>query len=495
MLVDNSMRVLFLDTNMFLQCRDLAELPWQEITGDEKLLLLVARPVQEEIDRLKQDGNSRRTKRARAANSLFRKILSSQNSKVTIRTALPLVEIAFSPLASIQESGCKLLDLTRADDRIIAEALHYRSENPADNVAILTHDTQPMLTAKHCGLVYIPVPNNWLLPPEPDTRDRRIFELEQKIRQLGKTHPEISVVAKNKDDTTVDHLSLLVECYDGLSSTQLEELVTAAQVKYPIVTEFGNTEIPPRPSPPPGQEAILRLLGAQHQFVHPNEQEITKYLKEDYPKWKEKVEEFFRLLPSRLETPHRCFGLSLVLANTGTTPAENVIVEVKALGGFLLKPPTNKGNKKEDSKKAGCFPSPPSAPKGHWVQVESSYSSILKSLDLMGKANWASPHLPNLNSPPERDRHAFYWKPNRPSSYMETWIFECEEFRHKVDDESFLVNIFVPPGKNLVKGALQCRVTAKNLPLPYLYTLPITISFDKKESIEIARRILHDQKH
>ena len=78
---------------------------------------------------------------------------------------------------------------------------------------------------------------------------------------------------------------------------------------------------------------------------------------------------------------------------------------------------------------------------------------------------------------------------------METWIFECEEFRHKVDDESFLVNIFVPPGKNLVKGALQCRVTAKNLPLPYLYTLPITISFDKKESIEIARRILHDQKH
>ena len=165
MLVDNSMRVLFLDTNVFLQCRDLAELPWQEITGDEKLLLLVARPVQEEIDRLKQDGNSRRTKRARAANSLFRKILSSQNSKVTIRTALPLVEIAFSPLASIQESGCKLLDLTRADDRIIAEALHYRSENPADNVAILTHDTQPMLTAKHCGLVYIPVPNNWLLPP------------------------------------------------------------------------------------------------------------------------------------------------------------------------------------------------------------------------------------------------------------------------------------------------------------------------------------------
>jgi hypothetical protein len=67
-----SMKVLFLDSNLFLQCRELHELPWNEIAPDEKeILLAISRPVQREIDKLKHDGNDRRAKRARKANSLW----------------------------------------------------------------------------------------------------------------------------------------------------------------------------------------------------------------------------------------------------------------------------------------------------------------------------------------------------------------------------------------------------------------------------------------
>lgn len=51
------MKTLFLDTNLFIQCREIT-LPWNEIVRDDSILLLIPRTVQEEIDRNKHNGNT-----------------------------------------------------------------------------------------------------------------------------------------------------------------------------------------------------------------------------------------------------------------------------------------------------------------------------------------------------------------------------------------------------------------------------------------------------
>jgi len=67
-----TMKVIFLDTNIFIQCREIEQLPWGELFEKEKhIILVIPRTVLEEIDRFKQEGNSRRAKRARKANSFI----------------------------------------------------------------------------------------------------------------------------------------------------------------------------------------------------------------------------------------------------------------------------------------------------------------------------------------------------------------------------------------------------------------------------------------
>ena len=73
------------------------------------------------------------------------------------------------------------LDLSVADNRIVDEALSYAASNPGVDLVFLSHDTAPILTAKRHGLPVFVIPDGWLLPPEPDPRDKRIMELERKV--------------------------------------------------------------------------------------------------------------------------------------------------------------------------------------------------------------------------------------------------------------------------------------------------------------------------
>ncbi len=113
------MKVLFTDTNLFLQCKPIKQLPWEEITEDN-ILLLIPRAVQDEIDNLKQSGNSRKAKRARIATSLFRQILEVNN--IIIRQDKPHVEISFSPPVNQDNLSDYSLNLSRIDDQIVFEA-------------------------------------------------------------------------------------------------------------------------------------------------------------------------------------------------------------------------------------------------------------------------------------------------------------------------------------------------------------------------------------
>ena len=62
---------LFPDTNLFLQGKDLREIDWVSLGDFDVIDLVVTRPIQSEIDKLKGKGSGRVSGRARAASSLF----------------------------------------------------------------------------------------------------------------------------------------------------------------------------------------------------------------------------------------------------------------------------------------------------------------------------------------------------------------------------------------------------------------------------------------
>jgi hypothetical protein len=491
------MKVLFLDTNMFLQCRDLLDLPWDKISESENLLLLISRPVQEEIDRLKNDRSSRRAKRARKTNSFIKKIILAEDSKLVIRESRPRVEVTLPPPLPPQSNLDPILDPSRADDQIIAQAIACKAAFSDADVAILTHDTNPILTAKRCGLSYIIVPDDWLLEPEPDDRDKKIQELEKRLKELERSRPQIEIVGQDRAGNCIDSLLVSVKVYRPLTESELKGLLAEVQTTHPMVTKFDEPKGTP-PSSEAGLGAIYqKFYGLTHRYQPPREEEIREYKEVKYPQWLEEVEKLFKSLPSRIEFLDRQIELSISISNKGNAPAENVVMELTALGGFVLDAFFHRSNK-DDRQSSSEFPVPPLPPKGKWIRNHDPYASLIGSFQRIDQFIKPLHDLPGPFFLPEktksRDKNAFYWKHGKPSKYEESWTLECEEFRHLMGPEIFKIIIFVPPKEKIESGALKCRVTAKNLPTPVEYTLPIKITYVQKDVINEAQSILQKSK-
>ena len=492
------MKILFIDTNIFIQCRDLGQLPWTEICGDEEyLLLFIPKAVQEEIDRHKQEGNSRRAKRARKASSFIRQIILSENTKFVIRDSKPIVEISFTPPSLSKD--CQLpdfLDLSRPDDRIIAEIITYRNNYPDHDVSILTHDTNPLLTAKHCGLSYFVIPDNWLLPPEPDSTDKKITELENRIKELQNNYPIIEVSSVDDSGNEINHFSARVVRYGTLTENELDELLNDVKRCYPMKTHFSEKALESTFNHLTGISAVHSAFGYNRKFIPPSVDKIEKYQNDEYPAWIDKVKKYLLSLPNKFEESTRSLSFSIIISNNGNVPAENTIVEFKAIGDIFFKPPSkdDEGNEKND---ALIFPSPPKPPEGRWVtqrnaifdmmeanrkltigQISPRYDSLLKN-------------VPGLFNPKEHDKNAFYWKNGKPGRPVRSWIFECEEFRHKLETESFDLTVLIPPkGKDIVKSTVKCSVSAKNLPEPINFYISLDITYLEGKTIDEMRKYL-----
>lgn len=460
------MKTLFVDTNLFLQCKPLEELPWQEISdGDDCLLLLISPPVMDEIDHLKSDGNSRRARRAKIANSLFREILRSKIQKKVIRETGPHVEITFSPTLKSKIAKPDSLDLNCMDDKIIYEAYIYAQGSLG--VALLTLDTSPMLKAQRCNLKYFEIPDDWLLPPEPDERDKRIFNLETRVNKLEKSYPQIEMEVQDANGRSIESLYIKVSTYETLSDQKLKELVETVEKRSPLVMEFNS---PSKNLRAPNHPLAL--------FKPPSEEKIKAYKMKEYPEWLDKVKNFYSSLDRRLELPCRHANISFVLKNSGVVPAENVRVKFTALGELLFMHPDNKIT--YDIFKA--FPPPPSPPEGEWTSYGLPFEGFFRSPTT--SPNWVPPIVNN------RDRNSFYWK-DRPNNYKNQWLFECDEFRHQLEPKYFKVNLFVPRKSIISRGAIECVVSASNLPEPFKLILPIEIEYTKGDTEAEAALLLN----
>jgi PIN domain len=456
------MATVFVDTNFFLQLRDPAELPWAEVSGERELFVMVPRVVQGEIDKLKQDGSSRRSKRARRASSLLRRVIHSADATLVVREANPRVLLGFPPPVAQGITRPSTLDPLRADDQIVAEILDYSVAHPSEDVFLLTNDTGPMLTARYHNVRFVAVPESWLLEPEPDERDKTIQDLKRRLDALERTHPILEISAW-KQDRQINALEEEIPLFETLPERIIDQLVEEIGDRCPMSDEFGLS----------GTELLFRRtaavgLGRHCRYTQPTEDEIRKYREVDYPDWLKRVKEFLVDAPRRLNGRTHSTNIQLRIRNSGTVPANNAVVEFEAGGDvFIQAAPESRGHTQQGVSTDMRLPRPPEPPSGHFDETHSGLSAASG----FGLSSAEAMLSPTRKLPAERNRNTFYWAV-RPLGPAKLLSLTCEEVRHGNDAEEFSIIVVFSQSKS-TSGVVSCKFSATNLPEPSKFTIPI----------------------
>jgi hypothetical protein len=460
------MATVFVDTNFFLQLKDLAELAWAEISDEKELYVMVPRVVQGEIDRLKQDGNSRRSKRARKASSLLRWVIHSTHATLVVREANPRVLLGF-PLPG--RSGVpepSTLDPLRADDQIVAEVRDYSAAHPSENVFLLTSDTGPMLTARQHNVGFVATPEGWLLEPEPDERDKTIQDLKRRLDALERTYPILEISAW-KQDRQINILAEEIPLFEPLQESVVDRLMEETGERCPMPDDFGLS----------GTELLLRRTealgrGRFFKYTQPTEDEIRQYRQVDYPDWLKRVREFLVDAPQRLNQRTHSTVIQLRIRNTGTVPANNALVEFEAGGDVFIQAPESRVHSQPGVSTDVRLPGPPEPPSGHFDETHSGLSAASvfgRARDPFGSID--SLLSPTLKLPPVRSRNAFYWTV-RQRGRSKLLSLACEELRHANDAEEFNLIVVFSQRKS-TSGVISCKFSATNLPEPSRFMVPV----------------------
>jgi hypothetical protein len=137
-------KILFTDTNGFLQVRDLKDIPWKDLFPSVKAVdVMVAPSVIDELDKHKNGTNQRRRDRARLALQVIERASREPDLALVIRDDPIRVRIVISSAPRFDWAKHPNLDSANPDDQLVAEALSFGNE-----AAVFSHDTGPRISSE-----------------------------------------------------------------------------------------------------------------------------------------------------------------------------------------------------------------------------------------------------------------------------------------------------------------------------------------------------------
>ena len=476
---------LFVDTNLFIQCRYLSELDWSEWKDFSEVHLIVSLPVQREIDRQKTRGNDRVGRRARSTySSLFRAIATGEKEFELIHDVEPRVKLFLESPSRPDPELADSLDYSRPDDEIIGCLSRFVKDNPGFDVRLLTHDTGPLMTARGLGLSVAPIGDEWLISPENNNDEREIARLRQEIAQLKKAEPQFDIRCVDSNGAEIDELELTHRIYRPLSDDDICHYLDLLEGRFPIETEFNRQELMP-PS-----LTTMGILGRRTHFVPSSEEDIKRYREQKYPEWLEDCREWLTDFHEALQRKDGLPNFRFEAANVGSRPGRDALVVITANGNFTICPPPYEEEELEEPERTDLsVPSPPAPPHGKWRVSPSPIERMMQSINTFNRY----PDLAVARYPytrPHRDRNAFYYKPTRITEPSDAFSLECEQWRHGTGSQSFLGDISVKEDVTKVSGTLECEIHAENLSQPSLKRIPVRIKVEYPSSREAVEELI-----
>lgn len=471
---------VFPDTNVFVQCKQLEALEWRVLGNYDKVILIVTRPVISEVDAQKS-GSGRLAKRARVANSLFRKFLQGDEIEISLQGEGPTLTVALGQNLEPSDELSDLLNYNHADDRLVGIAHAYQAKNDRE-VLFLSHDTGPLLMAKRVGIKFHQVPDNWLRSFENDEDQKRIKELESDLKRLKDSEPRctISFMDAPWKFTRVK--------YTPLTDDQILELAELLRTLYPIATDFGSTEVNER------QGAINRFgFHSLEKYVPVSPEDISAY-NERYNAWLNSCIEYFKDIHNKLNAQPELFVISASLTNDGGRPADDALVRIQSLSNDIKLMDVPSTKKFEESNVPLELSATPAIPQGRWVR-DPDFANlggfVLPNISSMSDYDRLNTNLLGMPSP--RDQNAFYWKDGIPAEPCALVEFECAQWRHQDTPEEFHLRVAIAKKREPLHGAIHIVVRASNLVDPVRKTQSIEFTTQETESFSKAKALITEK--
>jgi hypothetical protein len=436
----SEVKILYADTNAFLQVRDLKDIPWGGLfAGVRAVDVMVAPRIIEELDKHKSGTNQRRRDRARAALQLIDMASREKDRAIVVRENPIRVRIVISAAPKFNWDTHPTLDPAKPDDQLVAEALSF-----GNGAVIFSHDSGPRIRARIAGLQAFEPEPEWLLPAEQTDDQRKITTLERDLKRALSTSPTIVAGFDNYDESTSE-VRAIIPVLHPLEPEQIERLSNAYLAKHPRA-RLG---------------AAIPSIYA-HQRGGLSEAQIQRY-HEKYSSFEADVRAFYADLHERVRNVGS-IAVGYFVENDSGVSARGLRIEFYLEGDGSLLADRTAGFL---SRKKGLeMPEPPQKPRS--------------------MPDFANIALPHIQKP--RDPVRFYWF-ERPEIGSKHSALQCQDFRAT---RKYYDTMFVMPFDKLpATMTLRLHVSAENLSAPINVSATLNIVEQAVDwSDEVVRKIL-----
>jgi hypothetical protein len=279
---------------------------WCSIAGAETVVITIAHAVMRELNDHKDNPRSRKLRdRADAAIKELHARYKGQKPK-QLRASVEIQFLAKDPTIDFVSYGL-LRELP--DDWLIATAIELAAQNSEDTVAIVTADFGMEVKASSL-LRVIQMPDSLRLPEELNSDEKKIKELEQKIRSIEDASPDLRLAFA--DGAIFQELRFFdYPAPDRTAATRMQE----AREKYPKTQERASSNV---------LGIDLSLLS--NPFIQAYNERIDAYL--------EKLDRFWNRMKEVADWYNETAKVQLYVTNQGGAPAEDVDISVHFPDGF-----------------------------------------------------------------------------------------------------------------------------------------------------------------
>lgn len=307
------MLYIFPDTNIFIHGRHFEEIDWPALTGAPDITIMIAPSVIVELDKHKYHTNKKIAQRARKLLPRIEEIIRNPTG-----CQWKLAAILRRPDTTIFENNH--LDSRDQDDVLLASILEFREGIGNEDQAILiTNDTGPRLKAVSLNVTARSLPENYMMPDEPDESEKKITLLQKELAQHKNKIPVVALqFEKGGQHLEVPRPFDAISC-DAYVAKQMEQIRNQFP---PMVFREDNAITLPNGH-------LLKsplFFSVRVSQVNDYNSELQAFFNEYEKYYTSEYEQMIFL--------HHCCPVSILVKNTGTVPAEDLDIQMHFPDGF-----------------------------------------------------------------------------------------------------------------------------------------------------------------
>ena len=535
------------DTNLFFEFKTLEQLPWEEL-GHDPIVLLLTKPVLDEIDKHKK-GSGRTRDHTLDIFGRFRSMLTQGAQDALIRPSGPKVLLRRMTKVLPDPAYKDHLDYDKADERLIGIVSTLNKAASGYEVRLFTDDGGPAGMALDLGVPFLMIDQNWRRPAAETTEAKQIRELRKDLEAYRDLEPKIAIRCETAD---ADHFVKAVgKVAKPLKEGEVAQLIDLLRLKHPIRTDF---------TPPPSVTTVGIRDTKTVEYSAPTDEDVATYRDVRYPEWIKNCREILTNFHVGRDEEATSVVLQWTMSNEGSRPASRVRVEFSTSGPLALLREEKDGDGKDENEGPAVqsstavetqLPPPPKPPAFHekvtceplptsslGISGRVTLSSLREAallkphehslssarllaaaggLDLSGlsrvresmlgitgeaamRASLAHIVNPTFDSPARfalprrvlpdpRDPEGFYyssWPKLRP---VRRGALTCDLWRHQANKQSFKFNVLFE-GDGDARGVVECSVHADNLTTPQQLKVVVERKIEFIEMYDLARSLV-----